>query len=123
MSSNFQARHMIQGGRCSECGSTVGFTEWHYDTKTTCSANCRKQRERRQKNARSAWVVVIRELQPVRDAIKRGEDLPEYRQQLQRLKGEINDLLMLAKDTDTMEARAMLESRKRQLGLNTGDSS
>lgn len=118
MPSNFQSRHLITGGRCSECGSTAGFTEAHSDTKTTCSPTCRKRRERRQKQAQSAWVVVIRELQPVRDAIKKGEDLELYREQLKRLKAEISDLLMLAKDTDTMEARAMLESRKRQLSLD-----
>lgn len=106
-----------RGGRCSECGTTEGFNDYHMENKTTCSPKCRKRRERRQKQAKSAWVVVLRELYPVRDAIKRGEDLPEYREQLKRLKEEINDLLALAKDQDTMEARAMMEARKRQMNL------
>lgn len=103
-----------RGGRCSECGSTVGFEGDHLVTKTTCSPKCRKRRERRQRQAKSAWAAVIRELQPMRDAIKRGEDLPEYREQLKRLQGELVDLLHLAKDLDTVEARAMREGLKRQ---------
>lgn len=106
-----------RGGRCSECGTSEGFNDYHMENKTTCSTKCRKRRERRLKQAKSAWVVVLRELQPVRDSIKRGEDLEEHREKLKRLRDEITDLLHLAKDNDTMEMRAMLEARKRQMNL------
>ena len=50
----------------------------------------------------------------MRDGIKRGESLDKYRGQLNHLRGEINDLLLLAKDPDAMAKREMLEDRARR---------
>ncbi|MBI5671262.1 MAG: hypothetical protein HZC41_24970 [Chloroflexi bacterium] len=97
------------GGKCSECGKP--FEGMHLLSKTTCSPKCRKRRERRQKEAHAAWIGALHELQKIRDAIKRDEDIEHHRECLNRLKGEINDLLLLAKDTEAMERRAMLEAR------------
>lgn len=101
----------VTGGRCSECRKE--FEGLHLASKTTCSAKCRKRRERRQKEAESAWVVILRELGNMRDAIKRGESVPEYIEKLHRVRGEINDLLLLAKDPDAVAKQQMLESRAR----------
>lgn len=102
----------ITGGRCSECRKE--FEGWHLSTKTTCSTKCRKRRERRQKDAESAWVVVLQEMAKMRDGIKRGESLEKYRAQLNRIRDEAGDLLLLAKDPDMMAKREMLESRERK---------
>lgn len=102
----------ITGGRCSECGQE--FQGLHLASKTTCSPKCRKRRERRQRDSESAWVLALHELGKMRDGIKRGESLDKYREQLHRLKGEINDLLLLAKDADAVARREMLEARARR---------
>lgn len=102
----------IKGGRCSEC--KLEFEGWHLASKTTCSAKCRKRRERRQKDAHSSHVVAMQMLGAMRDAIKRGESLEDYRAQLHRLRDEINDLLLLAKDPDAMAKVEMLGERARK---------
>jgi len=98
--------------KCIECGKEL--ERWQNLKQITCSAKCRKRRERRQKDQQSAHVVVMLELQKMRDGIKRGEELVRYREQLQYLKNEINDLLLLARDPDAMAAREMLEDRARR---------
>lgn len=96
--------------KCTECRSElIGDQQ-----QVTCSPKCRKRRERRQKDQQSAHVGAMLELQKIRDGIKRGEELKRYRDQLQRLKAEINDLLLLAKDPDAMAQREMLEDRARR---------
>src|SRR5690554_3886696 len=97
---------------CIECGNEL--PTWHLRQKITCSAVCRKRRERRQKDQQSAHVIVMQELQKMRDGIKRGEALAEYREQLIRLKDEINDLLLLANDADAVARREMIEARARR---------
>lgn len=96
-----------EGGRCSECKKP--FEGLHLVSKTTCSPKCRKRRERRQKEAHAAWILALHELGKMRDSIKRGETLDDFKAQLQRLKGEINDLLLLAGDEDALAKRQMLE--------------
>lgn len=97
--------------KCIECGKEL--ERWHSRQQLTCSAKCRKRRERRQKDQQSAHTLAMRELQKMRDGIKRGEELERYREQLMRLRDEINDLLLLAKDADQLAKREMLEARAR----------
>jgi hypothetical protein len=98
--------------KCVECGKELD--RWHNRLQLTCSPKCRKRRARRQKDQQSSHVVVMLELQKMRDGIKRGEELVRYREQLQYLKNEINDLLLLAKDPDSIASREMLEDRARR---------
>lgn len=97
------------GGQCSECKTP--FEGMHLVSKTTCSPKCRKRRERRQKDAQSAWILALHELGKIRDSLKRREDVEQFIPQLQRLKGEINDLLLLAGEADAISKREMLEAR------------
>lgn len=90
--------------RCSECGA--------FTVLLTCSDKCRKRRQRRKQQARQAFSVAMRELGKVRDSIKRREDVDKHIADLQRLKGEINDLLVLAGDKDAMARLQMLEDRR-----------
>lgn len=101
------------GGRCEECKQP--FEGKHLVSKTTCGPKCRKRRERRQKDAYSAHVVIVMELQKLRDAIKRGETIPDYLAQLQRIKSEVNDLLLLARDPDALSKHEMMEAWARKL--------
>jgi hypothetical protein len=114
-----QEYEWIEGGRCSECKKE--FEGLHLASKTTCSAKCRKRRERRQKDSESAWVVVLQEMGKMRDGIKRGESLEKYLDQLRRIRGEVNDLLLLAKDPDARAKREMLEARARRGGETCQD--
>lgn len=95
---------------CSECRNPIK------PEAVTCSAKCRKRRERRQKDQHSAYIMALHELQKMRDGIKRGETIKDYRQQLNRLKDEINDLLLLVKDPDAVERREMLSSYRSKRG-------
>lgn len=94
---------------CSECRRPLPTP-----SATTCSAKCRKRRERRQKSQHSAWIVSLRGLSEIRDALKRGEDMDHHRACLNRLKDEINDLLLLARDQDALQRREMFEARARR---------
>jgi hypothetical protein len=80
----------------------------------TCSPACRKKRQRRQQQARLALPLAMYELGKIRDSIKRKEGVPEFIADLKRLRGEIDDLLLLAGDIDTRERIAMLNQRKMQ---------
>lgn len=100
-------------GKCIECGVEL---DPGSPRRFTCSTRCRKRRQRRQADQQSAWVAALREMQKMRDGIKRGEQLQRYREQLLRLRDEINDLLVLAKDADALARQEMLEARARRLG-------
>lgn len=100
----------IRGHQCSECQNEI------YANAITCSATCRKRRERRLKMQHSAYIVVLREMQNMRDGIKRGENLENFRNQLQRIKDEVSDLQFLARDDDALSRREMLEDRARRMG-------
>jgi len=100
------------GGCCSECKQP--FDGYHLASKSTCSLKCRKRRERRQKDAHAAWILALHELGKIRDSIKRRENVKEFIPQLQRLKGEINDLLLLAEEPEAMARLQMLEGRARR---------
>ena len=102
----------IDGGVCSECKTP--FDSFHLASKTTCSPKCRKRRERRQKEQHAAHILAMREIQKMRDGIKRRESLHDFRAQLQYLRDEINDLLLLANEPDAMARREMLEDRARR---------
>ncbi len=97
--------------KCSECRNPLPL-ESKASTQT-CSAKCRKQRERRQKLQHAAWVGAVNELNQIRDALKRGEDVIHHRDCLIRLKDEINELLIMANDQDAIQRREMFEARAR----------
>lgn len=94
---------------CSECRKSC--------PGITCSDKCRKRRNRRQRDARTAHHLVMFELSKIRDSIKRREDTNKHIQDLTRLKGEISDLLLLAGDADAMRLHEMRTelARKRTL--------
>lgn len=77
-----------------------------------CSPKCRKAAQRRREAARLALPLAMYELGKIRDSIKRKERVPDFIADLKRLKGEINDLLLLAGDIDAVERNAMLTQRK-----------
>lgn len=109
MHEGYVAWEHTTGGKCSECGKP--FEGLHLVIKVTCGPACRKRRERRQKNQSEAWMIALSEMQKMRDGIKREESLETFRGQLHRLKGEIQDLLLLAKDADAVALRDMLTER------------
>lgn len=112
MDASYIAWEWTTGGKCSECGKP--FEGMHLVSKITCGPACRKRRERRQKSQLEAYLIALGQLQKMRAGIKRGESLEVFREQLNYLKGEINDLLVLAKDEDAMARQAMLEERARR---------
>lgn len=93
---------------CIECKSKPVTGE----KQICCSAKCRKKRQRRIEQARLALPLAMYELGKIRDSIKRKECVPDFIADLKRLKGEINDLLLLAGDIDAVERNAMLTQRK-----------
>jgi hypothetical protein len=97
---------------CSECREEL--PAYCRIDQTTCIPKCRKARERRQKQARLALPLAMYELGKIRDSIKRHERVPDFINDLKRLKAEINDLLLLAGDTESMERREMIESIARK---------
>lgn len=105
-----------RGHVCTECKKPLPIESWDRRAvkRVTCSAKCRKRRERRLKDQHAAWIVAQRQLQQMRDGIKRGEQLKDFRDQLIRLKDEINDLLALVNDEDAMARRQMIEDRARR---------
>jgi len=56
----------------------------------------------------------MHQLQQMRDGIKRGEQLKDFRDQLIRLKDEINDLLVLVKDEDAVARQQFLSGFSRR---------
>lgn len=104
-----------RGHNCTECGKPLPFIRdgWK-EPRRTCSAKCRKRRERRQKEADCAYIGALHELQKIRDSLKRGEMVDKFRQDVIRVRDECNDLLLLAKDEDRVALREMLEARARK---------
>ncbi|MBI1278187.1 MAG: hypothetical protein GC179_08675 [Anaerolineaceae bacterium] len=105
-SHDFQIRR-IPERYCSECK-----TRQVRRGQITCSPACRKKRQRRQEQARLALPLAMYELGKIRESIKRKERVPDFIADLNRLKAEINDLLLLAGDIDSVERNAMLMQRK-----------
>lgn len=105
-----------RGHVCTECKKPLPDETWdkRATKRVTCSAKCRKRRERRLANQHAAWIVAQRQLQQMRDGIKRGEQLKDFRDQLIRLKDEINDLLVLVNDEDAIARRNFLSERSRR---------
>lgn len=97
-------------GQCSECRKPIT------GDATTCSAKCRKRRQRRQQQAAEAYPLAMHELQVMRDGIKRGENVPRTIEELKRLQAEIRDLLVLAGDPDAVSRQQMLEGHARKMG-------
>lgn len=95
---------------CSECKQLLPIGS----KALTCGPKCRKRRERRQKDAHSAHIMVLHELAKIRESLKRQEDVKVYRERLIRLKDEINDLLLLANDDDAKARFSMLNDRARR---------
>lgn len=98
--------------QCSECRNELPL--WHNRNQVTCSPKCRKQRERRQKDAHSVHILILQDMQKIRDSVKRRESLSDFRAQLIRIRDEVNDILLLANDPDAMARREMLEDIHRR---------
>lgn len=79
----------------------------------TCSPKCRKRRQRRQHEARLALPLAMYELGKIRDSLKRRERISDFTADLLRLKAEINDLLVLAGEPDSIAKVEMLSARAR----------
>lgn len=94
---------------CSECKKPL--SPRAKSGALTCSDKCRKRRERRQKLQHAVWIDAMHALVEIRDAIKRGEDIEHHISSLNRLKEEINDLLVLAGEQNAIERLAMFEAR------------
>lgn len=104
----FTAGVTVTRHNCSECRKPcVG-------EKLTCSDKCRKRRQRRQRDARAAHHMVMFELGKIRDSLKRRETVPKFIADLQRLKAEINDLLLMAGDEDALNRHTMLTEAARK---------
>lgn len=101
----------IEGGACLICGKP--FTGLHLASKQTCSPKCRKQLQRDRAEIEQAFTLAMSELQKLRRTINRRERVPVTIDELQRLKGEINDLLLLAGDSDAVARNQMLSDRAR----------
>jgi len=94
---------------CSECRKPTPS-----DQGVTCSARCRKRRERRIKDQQSAWILALHEIGKMRDSIKRKEcETKTMREQLIRIRDEINDLLLMVNDADMVARREMLSEYRR----------
>lgn len=94
---------------CSECRKPCAGI--------TCSTKCRKRRQRRRQEAQLVLPLVVTELGKIRACLKRREDVPHFIEQLKRLKGEVNDLLLFAGDEDALSRHEMLTevARKRSV--------
>jgi uncharacterized protein YdcH (DUF465 family) len=115
MTINEQFTAVVTGRRhtCTECRNELpDCGDSRRATRVTCSAKCRKRRERRQKDAHSAWILAQHELQKMRDSIKRGEQVVDLRNQLIRLRDEINDLLLLANESNAVQRLQFLSDWK-----------
>lgn len=98
--------------KCTYCGKEI---TWGNSHKRFCGPNCRKGWERRkdkfETGKRQAYESLIR----MRDLSKRYPDMnPEIINLLKWMKGEINDLLLLARDTDTMDRHVMMNDFTRR---------
>lgn len=101
----------IAGSHCTECKAPLDVYWYSSKSRSTCGDKCRKRRERRLKDSRSAWIGALHEIGKMRDLIKRRENDQATIEQLNRLKAEINDLLQLAGDADEQSRRQMLQDR------------
>jgi predicted nucleic acid-binding Zn ribbon protein len=97
----------VFGGECVVCRKP--FEGMHLRSAKTCGDTCRKRLQRIRQNEKKAMANAMRELQTIRAGIKRNERLPECIEELKRLKGEINDLLLLAGDSEQVSKYQMVE--------------
>jgi predicted nucleic acid-binding Zn ribbon protein len=100
----------VFGGECVVCRKP--FEGRHLLSAKTCGDTCRKRLQRIRQSEKKAMANAMRELQIIRAGIKRNERLPEFVEELKRLKGGINDLLLLAGDGEQLSKRQMLEGLK-----------
>lgn len=106
-SHNYPSEQAPYGRYCSECKSVKVRRG-----QITCSPACRKKRQRRQEQARLSLPLAMFELGKIGDSIKRKERVLDFIADLNRLKAEINDLLLLAGKIDAVERNAMLSQRR-----------
>lgn len=95
--------------QCAECKKPMS------GKGLTCSAKCRKARQRRKQQAGLAFPLAFHELQVMRDTIKRGEHDSRMVDELKRLQAEIKDLLLLAGDQDALARQEMFAARARRI--------
>lgn len=101
--------------QCSECRKELDrYTRSDIET---CGSTCRKRRERRQAKAARAFPRAMYELGQIRDGLKRRERVPDYVAELQRLKQEVNDLLVLAGEPGLAALLQTLGDRARNGGV------
>lgn len=100
----------VFGGQCAVCKKP--FEGMHLLSQVTCGDTCRKRLQRLRQREKEAMAKVMSELQIMRGGIKRKERLPEFINELNRLKGEINDLLLLAGDSDQKSKHEMMQGLK-----------
>jgi len=96
---------------CSECKKEIS------DKATTCSATCRKHRQRRKAEAKANFNRMFWYLEVYRRAIK--DNLISEKTaiaELIRIKDEINDLLLLANEENAKARVAMMEGLRRRIG-------
>ena len=91
------------GGHCVVCG--LPFSGPHLLSAKTCGDACRKRLQRLRQKEKQAWLRAMTELQTIRAGIKRKERIPEFIGELNRLRGEIDDLLHLAGDESEKSRR------------------
>lgn len=97
----------VSGGHCVVC--KLPFSGPHLASAVTCGDTCRKRLQRIRAREKKAMSRAMSELQIMRAGIKRRERTPEFIAELNRLKGEINDLLLLAGDSEQLAKRDMME--------------
>lgn len=100
----------VFGGQCAVCKKP--FEGMHLLSQVTCGDTCRKRLQRQRQREKEAMIKVMSEPQLIRGAIKRKERIPEFISELNRLKGEINDLLLLAGDSDQKSKHEMMQGLK-----------
>lgn len=97
---------------CQMCRQSLGWNA--RNNKKFCSATCRKRWSRRGDALKLASGEIMYQLGQVRMTIKQWDDLtPDAIQILNRMKAEINDLLLLAREPDAMAKVGMLYERSR----------
>lgn len=107
---NYIPYEWTSGGHCVVC--QLPFSGPHLLSAKTCSDTCRKRLQRIRQREKQAWLRAMNELQTIRAGIKRKERVPEFIAELNRLKGELNDLLLLAGDPDELGRLGMLQDYK-----------
>ncbi len=93
---------------CIECKHQPAVENQSY-----CGATCRKRAQRRREQVKLALPLAMHELSKIRDTIKRREYVIDPIADLKRLKAEINDLLLLAGDSEERARVQMLNDRAR----------